>query len=139
MNDRVEHLKLIQAVIARLAGHSFLLKGWAVTVVAALLALTEGRSGELSIPLVGLVPVLGFWVLDTYYLTHERRFRDLYDQVRGETGPTDFRLSPNGKWHQFPSAAIRLTVIGLYGLLAIVLLIDWLRLRDSALPIPLVS
>jgi hypothetical protein len=34
-----KHLELIQAVISRMAGNSFLLKGWSVTLAAALLAL----------------------------------------------------------------------------------------------------
>ncbi len=35
-----KHLEFLQAVITRMAGNSFLIKGWSVTLVAALLALT---------------------------------------------------------------------------------------------------
>jgi hypothetical protein len=36
---RIKHLEFIQATIVRLASNSFLLKGWTVTLVAALFAL----------------------------------------------------------------------------------------------------
>jgi len=48
-----EHLKLIQAVIARMAGNSFLLKGWNVTVSAALFAIVA-REGNPFFPVAFL-------------------------------------------------------------------------------------
>ena len=35
-DDRVRHLELIQQVVSRMADHSFVLKGWSVTVAAVL-------------------------------------------------------------------------------------------------------
>lgn len=37
---RLEHLKMIQTVITRMAQNSFLLKGWSVTLVSAMITLT---------------------------------------------------------------------------------------------------
>ncbi len=37
--DPVKHLEFVQAVIARQAANSFLLKGWSVTLATALVAL----------------------------------------------------------------------------------------------------
>jgi len=34
MENKVKHLEMIQAVIARMATNSFMFKGWAVTLVA---------------------------------------------------------------------------------------------------------
>ena len=37
--DTIKHLEFIQAVITRMAGNSFVLKGWAITLAAAGFAL----------------------------------------------------------------------------------------------------
>lgn len=79
--DRVKHLEMIQAVIARLGSDSFLIKGWAVTVTGVFLGFTvnsrlEGLAG------VAAAVVIFFWALDTYYLRSERLFRLLFLQAR---------------------------------------------------------
>ena len=79
--DRVKHLEMIQAIVTRMAGNSFLIKGWTVTVAAALVALAAKES-EARFALVSLLPVLSFWGLDAYFLRYERLFRCLYDHVR---------------------------------------------------------
>jgi hypothetical protein len=76
-----QHLSTIQTVIARLAGNSFLLKGWSVTIVAALAAVAVGQNAP-ELALAAIVPALLFWLLDAYYLRQERLYRDLYDHVR---------------------------------------------------------
>ena len=40
MENKLKHLEFIQTVINRMAGNCFLLKGWAITLVAALFALS---------------------------------------------------------------------------------------------------
>jgi hypothetical protein len=78
MNE--EHLKLIQSVISRLANNSFLLRGWAVTLASAILALgSQGRSQTLCFLAIG--PAILFAFLDAYYLWQERLFRELYNAV----------------------------------------------------------
>ncbi len=64
-----------------MAANSFLLKGWAVTLVAALFALASVNSRE-QFAYVALLPAIIFWWLDAYYLRQERLFRELYDAVR---------------------------------------------------------
>ena len=39
MENKKKHLEMIQGIVNRLANSSFLLKGWAVIIVAALFAL----------------------------------------------------------------------------------------------------
>lgn len=73
---------MIQAVISRMAGNSFLLKGWSVTLAAAVIALAANKESHALLTLIALLPVLMFWVLDGYYLHQERLFRKLYDHVR---------------------------------------------------------
>jgi len=79
--DIAKHLEIIQSVITRMASNSFLLKGWSVTLTAALFALAA-KDSNLNFVFVALLPVLSFWGLDAYYLRQERLFRKLYDDLR---------------------------------------------------------
>ena len=92
MDTKVEHLKMIQAVITRMAQNSFLLKGWAVTLLAGLFALAAADSNP-GLVLVAFVPIIGFWFLDTFYLRQERLFRALYDDVRKGGDDSDFSMN----------------------------------------------
>lgn len=96
MNDResvVKHLEMIQGVINRLGHNSFLLKGWSMTIIAAgmvFIARTEIQSDY--VVLAFLVPVLGFCILDNYFIRKERLFRKVYDEVR-MLNRTDFEMN----------------------------------------------
>jgi hypothetical protein len=83
----IEHLKLIQAVITRLAQNSFTYKGWTLTLVTALIALSVEEISSPYLLAVALLPTLAFWGLDAYYLRQERLFRALYDGIRTRGGP----------------------------------------------------
>src|SRR5438034_7565780 len=72
------HLKLVQGLISRMGQNSFALKGWSVTLVAALMALAVNTHRR-DYAALALFPSLIFWGLDAYYLWQERRFRDTYD------------------------------------------------------------
>jgi hypothetical protein len=79
--DQRKHLDFIQAVIARLASSSAAAKGWGLTVATA----AFGFSATKAVPVVaglGLVVVIFFGILDSYYLREERLFRYLYDDAR---------------------------------------------------------
>ena len=69
----VEHLKLVQGVVARMAGNSAQMKAWAVSLVTAAFVLS-GLSDEPHwlIPLGGCIPVIAFWTMDAKYLHLER-------------------------------------------------------------------
>ncbi len=77
----IKHMEFVQAVIARMASNSFLLKGWSITIVAALFALA-GVSDKPILVIIALLPALSFWGLDTYYLWQERLFRKLYQDLQ---------------------------------------------------------
>lgn len=81
MENKRQHLEMIQGVINRMAGNLFFLKGWAITLIAALFALAA-KDANLKYVVVAYFPVLIFWILDGYFLSQERLFRDLYDNVR---------------------------------------------------------
>ena len=78
---RIEHLKLIQAVIARQASSSFAVKSMATAVTAALVAFIAAT--EEPVAGAGALALAVLWGLDTAFLRQERRFRRLYDTVRG--------------------------------------------------------
>jgi len=90
--DKLKHLEFIQNVITRMNTNSFQIKGWAITIVAATLALYASTKNECFI-LVGVLPTLIFWFLDAYYLTQERKFRGLYNDVAG-VSEKPFDLKP---------------------------------------------
>ena len=81
MENKQKHLEFIQAVINRMAGNSFLLKGWAITLVAALFALSAKNTNQ-SYIFIAYFSVIIFWILDGYFLSQERLFHDLYNHVR---------------------------------------------------------
>lgn len=81
MENKIRHLEAIQGIINRMAGNSFALKGWAVTLVAGIFALA-GKDTDKLYFLVAYVPIIVFWGLDAYYLLQERLYRALYDKVR---------------------------------------------------------
>lgn len=81
MEKKLKHLEFIQQAVNRMASNLFLLKGWTVTLIAALFALAAKDSKDIYFA-IAYFPPLMFWVLDGYFLSQERRFRALYDYVR---------------------------------------------------------
>ena len=81
--DRNKHLEFIQNAINRMASNSFILKGWSVTLVTGIIALSLTTSTTRFIYLA-FIPTLAFWGLDAYYLRQEKLFRELYDYVRAK-------------------------------------------------------
>lgn len=77
---KLKHLEFIQNVITRMNTNSFQIKGWTVTIIAAVLAIYASTKNYYFV-LVGIFPTLLFWFLDSYYLTQERKFRGLYNDV----------------------------------------------------------
>lgn len=72
------HLEMIQGVINRMGNNSFIIKGWAVTLVSGLFAVSIENH---KIVFISLVPIFLFWWLDTFFLYQERLFRELYKDV----------------------------------------------------------
>jgi len=81
MEKKLKHLEMIQNVISRMAGNLFFLRGWTITLLAALLAIfSQNINTEYVVYLLILIFI--FWVLDGYFLSQEKLFRDLYNHVR---------------------------------------------------------
>jgi hypothetical protein len=73
----VEHLKMIQSVIDRLAQNSFATKNWSVGLIAAILAFSTVTQ-QAQTAVIAFFPLICFFWLDVYYLRQERLFRVLY-------------------------------------------------------------
>ncbi|HJI46237.1 MAG TPA: hypothetical protein OIM00_02165 [Oscillospiraceae bacterium] len=80
-NNKITHLEMVQGIINRMASNSFMLKGWAVTLVAGIFALASKDTDKLYF-LIAYIPIVVFWGLDSYYLLQERLYRALYNKVR---------------------------------------------------------
>jgi hypothetical protein len=110
-----------------MASNLFLLKGWTITLVAALFALAA-RDSERVYFLIAYLPTLMFWALDGYFLSQERRFRALYDHVRGlDESQIDFAMdtSPFGNElrNSWAGATFSRTLLVYYGGLIVTMLI----------------
>ena len=117
MEAKLKHLEMIQAVITRMAHNSFLLKGWSVTISAAVLAVMAGKPGSGWV-VIALVPTLFFWGLDGYFLRQERLFRELYDHVRElEPDKVDFSMDTRPYQNEVDSwfqVAVSRTLLAFY-------------------------
>lgn len=64
-----------------MAGNLFFLKGWSITLITGLFALSAKDLNQNYI-FIAYFLVFIFWVLDGYFLSQERKYRSLYDDVR---------------------------------------------------------
>lgn len=81
MSNKIKHLEFIQNVISRQAKNSFLLKGWVITILAALFTFPP-KDGSLKPIFTVYALIFIFWMHDSYYLRQEKLFRELYGHVR---------------------------------------------------------
>lgn len=122
--DKVEHLKFIEAVIDRMCRCSFFLKGWAVTLMTAVFAMAVNKCSieQKEIIMISVVPVVIFWILDAYYLTQEKLYRDLYNEVSSKN-EIDFNMQTEKiSYSGFFSKLKSIGESGFYGALIIIII-----------------
>ena len=134
-DEKIKHLEFIQNVITRMNTNSFQIKGWTVVILSALLAIYASTKNDYFI-LASIFPVLVFWFLDTYYLTQERKFRGLYNDVAGiSDNPKKlklFEMRPDlytGDKYSYWNVFISTTIIILYLSLTIILVVLFLYFK----------
>lgn len=126
LEAKLKHLEFIQNTISRMAHNSFLLKGWAITLLGALLGLNKDDI-DLKIIGIAIFLILMFWALDAYFLAQERYFRARYDEVRvKKPDEIDFSMKLEGKsgsetnWFvTFTSVTLRLYYLSLLGVMVL--------------------
>ncbi len=125
----MKHLEMLQAIIQRMAGNSFMLKGWNVLLVSAILALAVDSS-KACLVFLAYMPAFVFWILDGYFLHQERLFRKLYDKVR-ETGEDamDFSMDTAPVVDQvssWPCVMLSRTLLLFHGVVVLTITLAWL-------------
>ena len=112
--NKLKHLEFIQGIINRMAHNSFIIKGWLLTIVTALIAISMER-GIYDLISVIYIPIIIFWFLDAYFLRQERLFRHLYDKVRMQTEKEiDFSMKTNSKEECYLAVLFSITLRWFY-------------------------
>lgn len=100
MEKKFKHLDLIQGIINRMASNSFMLKGWAVTLMVGIFALAS-KDTDKRYFFIAYIPLIVFWGLDAFYLQQERLYRSLYGKVAG-TAEERIDFSLKATFNDFP-------------------------------------
>ena len=93
-----KEIDLIQGCINRMAQNSFMIKGWCITIVTALIAFLDKNINAFILGFIFIIPILAFWYLDSFFLLTERLYRRKYEWVIKNRLTSDknfFDLNPN--------------------------------------------
>jgi hypothetical protein len=125
MDKLIAHLGFIQGIITRMGSNSFFLKGWSVTLVAALFALAA-KDTDKGFMLISYFPVFVFWMLDGYFLHQQKLFRMLYEEVAsGNINSDEFTLDTSVVQNLVPSllsVILSKTLFYFHGTIVVVIL-----------------
>ena len=131
MENKIKHLEMIRSTIERMGTNSFLIKGWSITLVSALLVLAVQNNSQLT-ALWTLFPVMIFWFLDGFYLWQERLLRSLYDRVRAlDENKIDFSMDTSkvenvkirGRENNWINAIMSKTLVPFHGGMIIAIIV----------------
>lgn len=129
------HLQITQAIIQRMASNSSQCKAWCITLVSGILVVVADK-GKPQYAFIAFIPALLFLVLDAYYLSLERMFRQSYNAFiekmhNGTLAASDlYAVSPRGDlFDTFFSSIFSFSIWPFYTtLLGMVFLAKWLVL-----------
>lgn len=131
MEKVIAHLGFIQGIITRMGTNSFLLKGWSITLVAAMFALAV-KDADKRFMLLAYFPVFVFWVLDGFFLHQEKLFRKLYEGVAsGAIASDQFTLDTSVVRTQVPSmlrVVLSKTLLPFHGVVVLMVVFAMLAL-----------
>ena len=120
MNNKYKHMDYIQSAISRMASNSFYLKGWNVTIIAAIVALSFKES-DWRIYACALVINFVFWFFDAYYFNQDKILKISDDNL------VDFSMNASefkGKVSAIPCLMIKnISITPLYLSISVVLLV----------------
>jgi len=140
MDKEILHkeIDLIQGVINRMANNSFMLKGWLISLIAVVLALSKDSLFSCNAIFVCSIlcfPILIFWYLDAFFLHREKCYRALYEwviknrmSINENIYSLDFRPYQKQVKSQF-RIMFSQTIFPFYGLSFIILIIIILFLK----------
>lgn len=87
-----KEIDLIQSCINRMAGNSFLLKGWLVSVIAIIMTIGKDGTNKAVIITTAAIVTFSFWYLDAIFLRNERLYRAMYKWVLEKRAKGDREL-----------------------------------------------
>lgn len=128
--NKIAHLQMIQGVIDRMGGNLFYLRGWSITLLAGLFAISTSELLKVAewAPFLFFVLLVLFWIYDAYFLSLELKFRGLYDKIR--TIPEE-KIDFSMDIGEFKTHADKtllacmssMTLLGFYGVLGLAMLV----------------
>lgn len=88
MKPNEKHLEFLQSNISRMNQCSFQMKGWAITLASALIAvfvstISENNFGNKIYIYASIASTFLFWCLDSLYLSKERKLIGIYNDLIG--------------------------------------------------------
>lgn len=120
-----KELRAIQGIIARKSSHSFLIKGWAISLVFASF-LFNAQEEQI---LLALFPIIVFWYLDAFFIREVRMFKILHKWVsenRLKNNKYFFDLSPEKRFKKEIPSVFSLMfspqIFYLYGIMLLLIL-----------------
>jgi len=127
---------MIQNIITRMSGNLFILKGWTITLIVALFTVAAKNEEGIYI-LFSFFSIAIFWLLDGYFLSMERCYRDLYNSVsRKKENNIDFSMNFT-KYMKGKNTWIRSmfskTLFIFYGTLTIVIIAVTINLKVDSI------
>lgn len=131
--EKIAHLGFIQGVINRMGNNSFLIKSWAITLVAAIFALSAENSNT-KFTYISFFPMILFWWLDAFFLHQEKLYRKLYEKVANNTEPSA-EFSMNAYKYKkevdcFCKVFFSKTLLYFYGLIIVLIIFFMLKVLD---------
>ena len=122
-DELFKEIDLIQGCINRMAQNSFMLKGWALTIFAGVTAFTKAQnfSDPVTLIFTTIVPFVCFWLLDTFFLQTEKKYRKMYEEmlIKRKANNTDgqYYLNPRRfKVECFLKVMFSITMVLFYGI-----------------------
>lgn len=121
-----KEIEIIQNIIKRMTLNSFVIKGWAITLIVVSLLLKDSDKYKIWIT---FIPLLFFWFLDAYFLRQEKLYRKLYDWVVINRLKTDEYLLDmkayrfKNEVQSIPRIMFSITLGWFYGSIAILVII----------------
>lgn len=116
---QIKHLEFLQNIITRMNTNSFQIKTFAITVLAALLAVYASTKDAVFF-IVPMYSSFLFGLLDAFYLQQERKFRGIYNAILTNKGikiePFEMPLGKftGGQYHYWNVVTSK-TILYFYG------------------------
>lgn len=79
-SNKAQHREFVQNIITKMNTNSFQIKGMMITISAAFLAIYGSNPQKVFI-IIPVPIIFLFWLMDTYYLQLERKFRGIYNDI----------------------------------------------------------